>query len=284
MQETEVRQALQAYVDDGEPVMGLTAAGILTAGRRSRRNRRLAGYAGAGLVTALAGAGVVAVLGGGSPGTDRYTGPDFAAAAPCPVTPGPRPPGAVTADRPLPPDVLRWATTSLTCHLSDEVPRLLPTARFAQVPGAAAGPLLGFSHGGQPPFGNRVDSMTLIRDARGTGDLNVFVGVVDPATAARAETDCRSQTGAAEARCSVRTGPHRETVLLSTEAGNIPAEEPRNVVVRVYRGHTEINVQVSNTDRRSVDGRGPVATRPQPVLTAEQTVQLALSPELYLFP
>ena len=84
--------------------------------------------------------------------------------------------------------------------------------------------------------------------------------------------------------CTVQRGPDGETVLLSTERDPLPAGNPRTFVVWVYRGHTEINVQVSNTDRRSVNGAAPVATRPEPVLSADQAVQLALSPELYLFP
>jgi hypothetical protein len=273
MQEAEVRDALTAYVRDGEPAMGLTADAVLTAGRRSRRARRLAGFTGAGLVAALVGTGV-AVVSGSSGGTD------FTAAGPCPFAPGSRPAGAIAADRPLTPELVEWATRSLTCHLNDEVPRLLPTARYAQVPGAPAGPLLAFSLGGAPPFGNRVDAMALIRDAEGTGDLTVSVGVVDRSAAAEEKESCRSEKAA---KCTVQKGPNGETVLLGTERDPLPAGNPRNFVVRVYRGHSEIYVQASNTDRQS-DGRGPVPTRPQPVLSADQTVQLALSPELYLFP
>jgi len=270
MQETEMHHALKEYVSDGEPAMGLTADAVLMAGRRSRRTHRLAGFAGAGLAAALIGAGLVVVSDGGSPGAD------YAAAAPCPFPPGSRPPGAIAANRPLPPDVVQWAATSLTCYLNDEVPRLLPAATYAQVPGAQAGPLTGFTLGG-----NRVDSVALIRDAEGTGDLTVTVGVVDQSEAAREKAGCLSERAA---KCTVQSGPHGETVLLGTEHDPLPPGSPRNFVVRVYRGHSEIYVQVSNTDRRSVNGAAPVATRPKPVLSAEQAVQLALSRELYLFP
>jgi hypothetical protein len=275
MQEAEVQRALKTYVGQGEPVMGLTADAVLAAGRRSRRTRRLAGFVGAGLAVALAGTAAVAVSGSGS------TVSDFAAAEPCPVSPGSRPAGTIAADRPLAPVLVNWAATSLTCYLADEVPRLLPAATYAQVPGVPAGPLVGFSHGGEPPFGNRVDAMALIRDAQGTGDLSVTVGVVERSEAARAKANCRTET---LSRCTVQTGPHGETVLLDTEAESTPAGEPRNFVVFVYRGRTEINVQASNTDRQSRNGGAPVATRQQPVLSANQTVQLALAPELYLFP
>ncbi|MFF5078159.1 hypothetical protein ACFY36_13995 [Actinoplanes sp. NPDC000266] len=270
MGEREVREALRAaYADDAEPVMGLSAQTVLAAGRRSRRNRRLAGFAGAGLAAVLAGAGVVAVSGAGSGGAQ------FAAAEPCLIAPGSRPSGVVAAGQALPPDVVEWAAVSLTCHLGEEVPRLLPNARYAQVPGAPAGPLTGFSLGG-----DRVDAVALVRDAEGTGDLTVNVAVVDQEAASEGEDQCRREKAA---KCTVRPGPRGETVLLSTEAGGLPAGEPRNYVVRVYRGHSEIYVQVSNTDRQVKGGGAPVATRPEPVLTADQAVQLALSDGLFLF-
>jgi len=275
MQEMDMQHALKAYVRDGEPAMGLTADVVLAAGRRSRRTRRLAGVAGAAVAVALAGTGVAAFTGGGSPDADL-------AAAACASPPGSRPPGVIAADRPLPPEVVEWAATSVTCHLGAELPRLLPNATYARVPGAPAGPLVGFSLGGEPPWGNRVDAMALVRDAAGTGDLSVSVGVVDPAeAAARAEDDCRRDTAA---NCTTRTGAEGETVVVSAEADGTPAGTPRTVTVRVYRGHTEVVVQVSNTDRRAEDGNAPRATRPEPVLSTEQAVALAKAPELFLFP
>src|SRR5689334_10567853 len=126
MGEREIREALRsAYAEEAEPVMGLSAASVVAAGRRSRRMRRLAGAAGAGLAVALAGAGTVVVM----------SGAEFAAAEPCVLAPAPQPPGETTAGRPLPPEVVQWAAASLTCHLNEEMPRLLPHARYAQVPG-----------------------------------------------------------------------------------------------------------------------------------------------------
>ena len=272
MRETDVRDALKTYVTDGEPAMGLTADAVLTAGRRSRRIRRVAAFG-----AFLAGVGVVATVYAGT----STGGEDYAVAAPCPVQPGPRPSGAVAADRPLSPEQVEWAAANLTCYLNDELSRLLPEAEFGRVPGAPAGPLVGFSHGGQPPWGNRVDALALFRDAEGAGDLMVTVGVLDEPEAARAEDECRRER---VSKCTVRSGPDGAIVLVGTEADSTPAEEPRNYLVRVYRGHTEIYVQVSNTDRRAVDGGAPAATRPEPVLSEDQAVELALSPELYLFP
>lgn len=146
----------------------------------------------------------------------------------------------------------------------------------------SAGPLTGFSPGGEPPWGNRVDSMTVIRDARGAGDLSVFIGVVDQSAAAREKARCQREEAA---QCTVQSGPNGETVLLSTERDPLPPGNPRNWVVQVFRGHTEINVQVSNTHQsQGADGDAPAVARPEPPLSADQAVRLALSPELYLFP
>jgi hypothetical protein len=235
----------------------------------------LAGFAGAGLAAALVGAGVVVVSGVGLPGGN------FAAAAPCSTPPGSRPAGVVAADKSLSPELVQWASASLTCYLKEEVPRLLPKAKYAQVPGAQAGPLTAFSLGGEPPWGNRVDALALVRDAEGTGDLTVTVGVVDQKQAAQEKAGCLKDN---IARCAVRRGPNGEIVLVGTERDPLPRDSPRDFVVRVFRGHSEIYVQVSNTDRQAVNGRAPVATRPTPILSADQAVQLALSPELYLFP
>ncbi|MEU4238293.1 hypothetical protein [Actinoplanes sp. NPDC026619] len=274
MQEAEVRTALTAYATDGEPPMGLTADGVLTAGRRSRRARRLAAFAGAGVAAALVGVAAVVVYGGGAGGED------FVAADPCPVRPGARPAGEISADQALSPNLVAWATTSLTCRLNDEVPRLLPHARYAPAPGVQAGPLIGFTIGGEPPWGNRVDSISLIRDDQGTGDLTVTVGVVKRSAGAEAKAGCLQET---VSQCSVEKGPHGEIVLFDTELADPSPDNPRNNIVYVYRGQTEVMVQASNTDRRAADG-APAATRPQPVLSKEQVIELALSPELYLFP
>ncbi|MEV0902432.1 hypothetical protein [Actinoplanes sp. NPDC049802] len=282
MHEADMHQALKTYATDGEPPLALTAAGVLTAGRRSRRNRRLAGVAGAGLAIVLAGLAGFVVHDNATPGRRTpVAGPEFGAAGPCPFPPGARPPGTIAADEPLSPELADWAATKVTCYLNEELPRLLPSARFAPMPGVPAGALIAFSHGGEPPWGNRVDALALIRDAAGTGDLTVMVGVADRSAGAEAADACRrTQVG----ECTVRNGPDGVTVTVGTEADGTPADLPRTCVVRVYRGHSEIYVQVSSTDQQAVDGGAPRKTRPEPVLTEDQAVQLALSPELFLFP
>lgn len=258
-----MHHALRQYASDGEPAMGLTADAVLAAGRRSRRTRRLAGWAGAGLAVALVGAGVVVAANGGSTGTD------FAAATPCPFPPGSRPPGVIAADQPLSPQLVEWATTSVTCYLSAEVPRLLPAATYARRPGVSAGPLTGFSPGGEPPWGNRVDSMTVIRDARGAGDLSVFIGVVDQSAAAREKARCQREEAA---QCTVQSGPNGETVLLSTERDPLPpatreigssrssAATPRSMC----RSRTPINPRGRTVTPRPWRDRNPRFPRTRP--------------------
>ena len=57
----------------------------------------------------------------------------------------------------------------------------------------------------------------------------------------------------------------------------------RNINLYAYRGRTRVYLEVSATDRSSGTGP-PQATRDRPVLSADQAVDLALSPELLLFP
>lgn len=269
---TPLHEALQAFVRDDEPPMGLTSAGILQAGRRSRRNHRaaaLAGAAAAAAVLTLAGmAALPSLLPASRPAST------FGALAPCPAVPGSRPAGQIDPARPFTPAMAAWATASVTCALADEVPGLLPDARFLRVPGAKAGPLVGYTFNGeQPPFGNRVDAVALVRDRHGTGDLTISVGVGGARDRQAAIAACQH-----DPRCEVRTISPGVTALV---AKYLPAAE---AVVTVYRGHTLIHVEASNTDRQVVNGAAPGATRDAPVLATGQVLDLALSPQLYLFP
>ncbi|MFC6016251.1 hypothetical protein ACFP2T_08580 [Plantactinospora solaniradicis] len=283
MQETEVRELLQAYTTDAEPPMSLTSDAVLAAGRRSRRIRRLAGVTGAGLAVVLVGAGVMVA--------PRMIGPStttVAAAPQCPSPPGPRPPGVIAADQPLSDELADWAAASLTCYLSYAMPRMLPDAEYLAAPGALAGPLVGFSlpdrapirppGGDQPWGGDRVDARAVIQDPEGTSDFYLTVGVASPAAGAVAAARCETTTHSA---CTVRPGPEGTTVITGTELEPLPAEHPRTFTALVYRGQTIVNVLISNNDRQ---GPEPVATRPVPALTTEQIVELALASELYLFP
>jgi hypothetical protein len=272
MRETTMREALRAYTSVDEPPLGLTSDAVLAAGRRSRRNRRLAGAAVA-FLAAMLGAGGLVVANG------YAKGPHYAALAACPYSPDPRPTDRFAADQALSPALVEWAKTRLTCHLAEALPRLLPEARYAQVPGAPAGPLVGYSFGGDPPFGNRVGAVALIRDPIGTGDLLVTVAVTDRSAAAKATEECQTTTSYP---CTVQSGPNGETILISTENEVEAAHSPPTWVVWVYRGHTVVSVEISTNDHPPIDG-GPAA-RPESLLTRDQARDLALSPELYFFP
>ncbi|MBF9127497.1 hypothetical protein I0C86_00580 [Plantactinospora sp. S1510] len=282
MQETEVRDLLQAYTADAEPPMRLSSEAVVAAGRRSRRVRRMAAVTGAGLTAVLVAAGVMVA--------PQMTGPSTttAAAPECPSPPGPRPPGVIAPDQPLSDELVDWAAASLTCYLSYAMPRMLPDAEFLAAPGALAGPLVGFSlpertsirppSADQPRDGDWVDAQAVIQDPQGTSDFSLTVGVTSPAAGTAAAAQCEATT---RFSCTIRPGPAGTTVMVSTELGSLPAEHPRTFTARVYRGQTIVNVMISNNDRQ---GPEPVATRPVPALTADQIVELALASELHLFP
>jgi hypothetical protein len=271
MQDMDVREALHAHVREHEPPMGLTLGAIRSAARRSRRTRRAAALASA----VVAGGLVVAVVAqGGWLPFDRGSGP-FQALAPCAADPGSRPAGRVSESQPPTEEHLSWARAQLTCFLATVMPTLLPNATYARVPGAKAGPLVGFSH---EPGMARVDALALVRDAAGTGDMLVIVGVVDPSIAAEAAEECRNSS-----ICTLSTGPEGETIVLNQALADANGGF-KDINAWVYRGHTVVTVEVSNSDRESVDGAAPAAKRPEPVLSAEQVVALARSEELYLFP
>jgi len=274
----QVREALRSYVADGAPPLGLTREGVLRAGRRSRRNRRLAAAGGVAFALALVTAAGVAF---GPVALDRYrrTGPadGFAAARPCDTWPGTRPatPAPLRPDQPLPADLAAWATATVTCQLADALPRMVPGARFARVPGESHGPLQAFIRGG--PLASRVDALALVGDDKGVGDLTVQIGVSLPDEAAEEARNCDSRHN-----CTVRTGPNGETVLISPQWPGTPGYHL--VAARVYRGQTSVVVEATDSDRQMVNGGAPKPTRTEPVLTIDQAVELALSPELLLFP
>ncbi|MBE1491440.1 hypothetical protein [Plantactinospora soyae] len=281
MQETEVPDLLRAYTTDAEPPMRLTSGAVLAAGRRSRRNRRLAGVGGAALTAVLVGAGAMVA--------PQLVGPSttVAAAPPCAAPPGSRPPGVIAADQPMSDELADWASASLTCYLSYAMPRMLPGAEYLKAPDALAGPLIGFSMphpaSGRPVRGklligsDRVDARAVIQDAQGTSDFSVMVEMARPEAEAMAAARCEAVTHFA---CTLHPGPAGTTVTVSSGLEPLPADHPRSYTARVYRGQTIVTVGVSNDDRR---GPEPVATRPVPVLTTDQIIELALAPELHLF-
>jgi hypothetical protein len=277
MQDMDVRNALRCYVSAEEPPARLGSTEILAAARRSQRARTTAALASAGLAGALLVAGVAAVPGLRSSSPDAaQPGDGFTSARPCATAPGPAPAGPAADKQPLSKEQAAWARAKLTCYLAATMPRLLPDARYAKVPGAPGEPLTAVSRW-DPQSVNRVDVVALVRDARGTGDLTVSVEATTTSAASKAAEDCRQWSF-----CTVRTGPNGETVVLNQAPPDGAGFQDVNAWV--YRGHTCVLVEVSNSDRHVVGDGGPAATRDRPILSADQVVELASSPELYLFP
>lgn len=273
MLETSLHSALQAFVSENEPPMGLTSAEVLAAGRRSRRRYRLAAFGGGLAAAALAVAAIVVV-----PQELRPSEPAFAALAPCSTPPGDRPADVVDPTRPFSSSMAAWATDSLTCALADMIPRLLPHARFAAMPGVQAGPLVGYALGGKPPWGNRADAIALVHDSDGTGYLSVSVAVSSATAAQEAVASCQQNPP-----CQVLEARPGITLLVQETLPTSPGD-PHVIWADAYQGQTDVHVQLDNTDLRSVDGGPPAPTRDQPVLTVDQAVDLARSPRLCLFP
>jgi hypothetical protein len=273
MPDTSLQAALRAFVSEDEPPMGLTSGEVLATGRRLRRRYRLAAVGGATVAVALAVTGAVVV-----PQSLRPAQPTFAALARCPSPPGDRPAGTVDAAQPFSAPMAAWAVDSVTCALADVVPRLLPHARFAALPGGQAGPLVGYTLGGKPPWANRADAIALVHDRYGTGYLNVSVAVSSAADAQAAATSCEQNPP-----CTVRQ-PGPGITLVVSETVPASPRDPHLIGVDVYHGRTDVHVQLDNTDMQSADGKPPRPTRDQPVLTTDQAADLALSPGLYLFP
>jgi hypothetical protein len=280
MQDMDVRNALRCYVSAEEPPARLGSTEILAAARRSQRARTTAALASAGLAGALLVAGVAAVPGLRSSSPDAaQPGDGFTSARPCATAPGPAPAGPAADKQPLSKEQAAWARAKLTCYLAATMPRLLPDARYAKVPFPWTGePLTAVSRSEFPQSVNRVDAFALVRDARGTGDLTVIIEATTTPPASQAAEQCRQWSF-----CTVRTGPNGETVVLN-QAPPDPKDGVQSVSARVYRGHTCVSVEASNSDRGYAGGGAPAATRDRPILSADQVVELASSPELYLFP
>lgn len=277
MLDMDIREALRTHVRHGEPPMGLTLVTVRVAARRARRTRAAA-LVSAAVVGGLVVAAVATQVGWPVAGRGASPRPgQFQVLPPCAAEPGPRPTGSAGEPPSPTEEQMAWARAQLTCFLATALPSLLADATYAQVPGAPEGPLVAYSLE-QGPGETRVDAVALVHDAAGTGYLAVSVGVASPAFAAEGAEKCRIAS-----TCTGSTGPQGETISLDKPEPD-PVGGYQAINVWVYHEHTYVHVGVSNSDRRGVDGAPPAATRPEPVLSADQAVALALSPELYLFP
>jgi hypothetical protein len=273
---SDVGRALREYVTADEPPIGLRGPQVVAAGRRARRNRRLATAGGALFVVVALAAGLATASRLWDHDELARRGDGFAALPACPERPGPRPATPVEPDRPIPADVQAWALPTVTCYLADRVPQLLPAARFAPLPA----PLMGPDPGPLEAVvldGKRIDAVALVRDDAGTGDLHLLISKAQPTLLAQRRDTCSTDT-----RCTVTTTTDGAKVLAWVHPRPPGTGHALNVV-EVFRGQTHIVILASDSDQTML-AREPVSTRPTPVLTAEQVTELALGPELLLFP
>lgn len=240
MDDTFVRDALHSHVQTDEPPLGLTSAGLVKAGRRSRYTRAAVG---SGLALALVGGGLAAVL-ALRPAAEPTLPP--VGVTDCAIA------GAVS--RPDGPDweLRKYYANEVTCYLKDTVPGQL--ARDALVTGAR--PLEAV--GGYLP----VIATAEVSDADGRGQLTFTLGPLRDDWAG----DC-----AASEYCTAYTGPGGEKVYVNDVV------QPGGVRIRwvsVDFGRTSASAQAMNT--ASIDPNSPV-TRPEPPLTIEQLTSLAIA-------
>jgi hypothetical protein len=116
-----------------------------------------------------------------------------------------------------------------------------------------------------------------VHDDAGTGDLHVMVLMAEPSARETRQGACSRS-----ARCSSRSLPDGGTVLVwvyPRKAGTQYAHH----LVEVFRGQTMVAIVATDSDRSMLE-RDPAPSRPTPVLSAEELTELALGPDLVLFP
>jgi len=292
MDDLALRDRLRQYVQADEPPLRLTKDDVLSGGRRSRR-RALAATWCAGVAAVVSITAAVALL----PGVlaDR---PDDLVVAGSALDPEPfcqaaqRSPGPVTTPSfvanpktggmiPVPEEPGERAQARLTCHLMRLVGSRLPDARFelaAHVP-ARTVPLQAWRT--QPDEAIYTATATVL-DQHGAGTIAFSLRAADPIDVANTVVSCQ---GPPPGHCALTAGPHGEQVVALTprpddETGAFSFE------VTVYSGQMAIAAIATNYDTRLIPAEGwPVPkTRPEPPLTADQLIAIALSPQLTLFP
>ncbi|WP_238005379.1 hypothetical protein KZZ52_17730 [Dactylosporangium sp. AC04546] len=278
MNESQLHAALDSYTDD-PPTALPDSAVMLAVARRARRNRTVL-TAGIGVFAALTAVATGIAVTPGRPGTP--------AAKPSPIVitscAGQRPDTPVQPDQPIPDDLATWGKNTVTCYLKAALPSLVPGATFEQVQGAPAGPLIGFilplgqtgpSRDGRP-LNDRVDAVSIIRDSQGAGDLWLTIGVTSPGEKDREIERCR-----AGSTCTVQSGPNGATALIvSAQPNAVPFSQNW---VQVYRGNSTIWIGATDTDRKARGGL-PERTRPTPILTTDQLLELSYAQDLLLYP
>lgn len=245
-------------------------------GRHARRNRRLVIVGGALFVVVILAAGLVVAPRLWDDDEPAPRGDGFAALPVCRQRPGARPATPVEPDRPIPTDVLAWALPTVTCYLADRIPQLLPAARFAPLPSPPTEPKVG-------PLeavvlsGRSIDAVALVRDDAGGADLHLLVSMAPPTLLAQRRDNCSNETG-----CTATITTDGATVLTRAHP-RPPGTGTALNVAEVFRGQTHIVILASDSDQTML-AKEPAPTRPTPILTIEQVSELALGPELLLFP
>jgi hypothetical protein len=291
---TDIRDALTAYTEDPPPP-AFSFDGILATGRRRRRTRRLAG-GGVLLVLAL---GVALTLPSFLPAPIPYASPTVldtsgwcATASAAPTGPTVAPTSVVNEKNgyririPVEPAV--HAAARMSCYLGETVPPLLPGAALSRDPSDPVGiaPLQAYPARvfdparpaeTSPPT---ITASAVVTDKRGTGTIG-FGAIPSTETTADAARNCGPGP-----QCTVRTGPHGETVIVldSTSSSGV-----RVVNISVYRGDTTILASASNVVLPAAPGQAVNLDDFSPgfrglPLTVDQLIMLADTPAFDLFP
>jgi hypothetical protein len=303
MDDTLVRHALRDHVTADEPPFGLTAGGIVAAGRRSRR-QRLARLAGVAAAVAAAVAVLPIVVPDGRPGTppgDQLLPPVELGPGPGCAAARPRPDHAVDPANgmAMTPEAVEWVTYAITCHLQDALPDLLPRGMVLgplglettflptlPAPGQTQGP----AESGPEQYATgqfMVDAS--ITDEAGPGSFSLALSVLDPAYDERTYRERRCRLSPEE--CTVSETPDGALVL----ARQVSDPDTGYVIhlVEVFAEKTFIYANSTNrlTDGSQVlspppTGGGSPAVSPlrdQPPLSLDQVIEIATHSDLRLF-
>jgi hypothetical protein len=285
---TDIHDALVAYTDDAPPP-AFTYDQIRRDGRRARRLRRIG--AAAGVATTVAAVAVsISVIGRPSPpptAAAADAAPFCRTAAENPTGPAIEPSTSIEATNGYP---VRWpaeapehAAARMSCFLIEAVPALLPEATFRPDPSARPGtlPLEAYPFGirtvldPSEPVKPQMGASAVIADDEGVGTIGFDLRPTwQPVATAIAKCGPPS--------CSVRKGPHGETVIVIETTGD---SGYREVTVNVYRGDTFVVGSVTNGVRKKIERSDQVvAGRKDLPITVDQLIELAAAPPLTLFP
>lgn len=261
----DLRAALHGYVTGGEPPLGLTSSGAVTAGRRAARRRmtlQALGAAAAVVVTVVGAAQLVAHPAAPRPPVAATQQPQPSSAAPSErsctgLVTGP---DADDDDRRL----------AITCYLTATLPGMLPGATLSQPPGQAAPagtlPLHAYPHSWA--YGFNADA--LVTDAAGVGLVFIVVEPREPANRPPDKESCAAPS------CQRRTGPRGEVVGIYTKPEKDGTSTGTSVVL--YSAGSTVSATAANHTPTTL-----MATRPAPPLTLDQLWQLATEPRLQVY-